>query len=257
MADRRKSETQPNFGHFVEVSMVLEEETDDCSTPWRPMWGRMGASVLIIGMLWAIVGRPIEFATRGPSGPSPASSAFYMPIRGFSEFAYLNHGYAFFAPDPGPSHLFRVRVVSSDPDAIGTDEGERTYPDLERQWPRLLYHRHFMLAEFLHNTYQPKGVPESIAGDASMVALWQLERARHEAILASFESHLLKTTGAEQIELRRFEHRLVGLPEFLAGQRQLNDPSLYFELMDSEADVPAIPRFGVPPEGRPIFGRGQ
>src|SRR6056297_1706700 len=88
---------------------------------------RIVISLLVIGHLWAVVGRPLEFATQGPGGSSPAAVAFHAPVQGYSEFAYLNHGYAFFAPDPGPSHLMRVDVAE-----VPDGEASRTYPDLSR-----------------------------------------------------------------------------------------------------------------------------
>lgn len=237
-------------------------------------WTKLAASVLIIGHIWAVFGRPIEFATQGPTGPSPASYNFYEPIRGYSEFAYLNHGYAFFAPDPGPSHLIRVRFerdeIENNADADGAQAGDViteqwTFPDLKKQWPRLLYHRHFMLSEFLHNTYQPRQIPVPLAADESAVESWNRGRARYEAVLGSITNHLRKKAGTDEIEIQRLEHQLVGLPEFLAGQRTLDDPQHYRELLDEEAEAEMnIPRFGVPlgqppgqPSGPPILFGGQ
>jgi hypothetical protein len=237
----------------------MEEQNQaatDATCPW-PVWLRIVVSLLVTIHLWAILGRPIEFATGGPTGPSPASTAFYRPVRGYSEFAYLNHGYAFFAPDPGPSHLIRVRLV---PAESGTSDlgsqlasDQLTYPDLSRQWPRLLYHRHFMLTEFLHNTYQPRLMPAEIAENPLLANRWRLDRSRHEAILESMASHLRGVTGAKEVMIRRVEHRLVGLPEFLGGQRRLDDPSLYVDLLEVEDQSP-IPRFGFPPATDPERG---
>jgi hypothetical protein len=205
---------------------------------------------LIIGQIWAVVGRPIEFATQGPTGTSPAASAFYRPIRTYSEFSHLSHGYAFFAPDPGPSHLIRVNFESSDPD----QPTEIMFPDRKQQWPRLLYHRHFMLTEFLHQSFSPREIPPPLAEDPAFRQRWQLDRARFVAILGSMENHLEKKTGAEEVRITRLEHQLIGLPEFLAGQRRLDDPSLYIELTEPFGESPLndnpIPRFGFPGLGQ-------
>jgi hypothetical protein len=71
-------------------------------------------SVLIIVHLWAVLSRPIEFATQGPFGPSPSASLLRVPVRPYSQFMYLDHGYAFFAPDPGPSHLIEAEITRAD-----------------------------------------------------------------------------------------------------------------------------------------------
>ncbi len=61
----------------------------------------------------------------------------------------LNHGYRFFAPDPGPSHLIRYHLHWSD--GHGRDG---VFPNLTEERPRLLYHRYFMLAEHLEGLYE-------------------------------------------------------------------------------------------------------
>lgn len=203
--------------------------------------------------LWGVVGRPVEFATQGPTGPSPASSVFYRPIRWYAEAAYLNHGYAFFAPNPGPSHLIRVEVP--------VEQGESvtyTYPDLRRQWPRLLYHRHFMLTEFLHNTFQPPTMPEEVAADPGLAVRWNNDRRRYEAVRGSMRRHLVGTFGSDDLTLRRVEHQLVGLPEFLYDRLRLDDPQLYLDLPEDPAEFRSgdfapqgLPGFGSPDSGRP------
>jgi hypothetical protein len=56
---------------------------------------------------------------------------------------YINHGYSFFAPDPGPGHLVFYEVY----DEQGNVKRQGKFPDWDVQWPRLWYHRHFMLAD--------------------------------------------------------------------------------------------------------------
>lgn len=60
----------------------------------------------------------------------------------YLNLAYLNHGYNFFAPDPAGTHVIRYQVPQ-----ISGEPLEREFPNLQQQWPRLLYHRHMMLAE--------------------------------------------------------------------------------------------------------------
>ena len=54
----------------------------------------------------------------------------------------MRHGYRFFAPDPGPSHLILYEV--------SLENGETAsgrFPDQNVHRPRLLYHRFFMISE--------------------------------------------------------------------------------------------------------------
>lgn len=56
----------------------------------------------------------------------------------------LNNGYRFFAPDPGASHLVKYELLK-DGQPIATGK----FPDKDSHWPRLYYHRHFMLSEMM------------------------------------------------------------------------------------------------------------
>lgn len=59
---------------------------------------------------------------------------------------YLDHGYRFFAPDPGPTHTIRFERSAADGKPISG-----RLPDRRTTQPRLLYHRWFMLGESLAN----------------------------------------------------------------------------------------------------------
>ena len=185
--------------------------------------------MLVIGHLWAVISRPIEFATLGPFGASPSATLFRAPVRGYSQFAYLDHGYAFFAPDPGPSHLIEAEIV-------GPDQQRKTarYPDLGDQSPRLLYHRHFMLAEFLNDVYHPPGdPPRAIAEDPAALRGWHQSRRRYESVRDSILNRLETRYPDSQIAIQRLQHRPPGLPEFIEQKIPLNDPGLYRILHDS------------------------
>ena len=66
----------------------------------------------------------------------------------------LANGYRFFAPEPGPSHLIRYEVTLPD----GTRK-EGFFPDRAHHQPRLLYHRYFMLSEFVNTLDNPEDRP--------------------------------------------------------------------------------------------------
>lgn len=188
-----------------------------------------------------MVGRPIEFATDGPFGASPSATLFRAPTRAYSQLAYLDHGYAFFAPDPGPSHLIRATITPADGEPI-----RRYYPDLQDQRPRLLYHRHFMLAEFLNDVYHPPGdPPQEVAEDAEAALRWRLARNRYEAVRDSILNRLRTRYPDSEVTISRVEHRQPGLPEYLEDQMPLDDPQLYRVLPDRAetggADPPLAP----------------
>lgn len=212
----------------------LNSEPPDSNRP-QPV-GRafkLIASVAIIWQLWAVIGRPIEFATQGPFGPSPSATLFRAPVRLYSQFAYLDHGYAFFAPDPGPSHLIQAAIT----DPTG-ERSERTFPDLNDQRPRLLYHRHFMLAEFLNDIHHPPGEPPpGIAEDPQALRDWRMSRRRYEAVRDSILAHLRARHPDAEVAIRRIEHRQPGLPEYFGGNVDLNDERLY-QVLHDVAEIP-------------------
>lgn len=213
---------------------------------------RWVVSVLIVWQLWAVLGEPVEFMTRVPMSMagSPAGEAFNRPVKAYSEFTYLNHGYAFFAPDPGPSHLMEVRVANPNGEPL-----KETFPSLQQQWPRLLYHRHFMLTEFLHNLHAARLPPELRDSTTDEVADWRAARRQYEAIRDSFRRHVASRVDVdvESISIARIEHRAPFVPEYLLDSVRLRDERLYSELPDEWTPLPdeRMPAEPLPGLGRP------
>lgn len=108
---------------------------------------------------------------------------------------YLNHGYHYFAPNPGASTVIEYRLEFPDGSA---KEGQ--FPNREIS-PRLLYHRHFMLTEFMASVR-----PET-------EQLW----AR------SFARNLCREHQAERVTLTRVRHNLPSRIRILAGGTLVDD----------------------------------
>lgn len=104
---------------------------------------RIWTSLLLLAFLFVVLMGPVTnpIATEELTAPLARSLA---PVH---QALFLGHGYRFFAPDPGPSH--RVLVRPADPART-----EQHFPDRESLWPRLLYHRWFMLSETLWNEHR-------------------------------------------------------------------------------------------------------
>lgn len=182
---------------------------------------------LIVVHLLAIVLPPLSFQARGRSGVSPFIGRLVAPIEAYCQFLYLNRGYAFFAPDPGPSHLIQVRVQ----DTEGHDE-EMFYPDINRQWPRLLYHRYFMLAEYLNEVYRPS-VESGSEYSQEELGILRKDREKYDLIRNSYSLHLQNVHGGKQVSLRRIEHLLPRYDLYRQAPRPLNDSTSYRVLLDS------------------------
>ncbi|KAA5540188.1 hypothetical protein FYK55_21350 [Roseiconus nitratireducens] len=173
------------------------------------------------------------------------------PFQGYGQFLHLDRGYAFFAPDPGPSRLIQAAIVQPD----GSVQ-EELYPDLSSQWPRLLYHRHFMLTEYLSEIYQPPGPPnEMFEIDPLEAQLWQRARGRYEYVRQSMIDHLRTVNDDKQVAIRRIEHALPTLAQFNESPLALDDPRSYNVLLDqpvvSDTIAPTGPTEVIPPPTTP------
>jgi hypothetical protein len=208
-------------------------------------------SVLLVLHLLAVTAEPLRFFTRSSRGTSPATDPVRIWLAPYVEFAYLNHGYFFFAPEPGPSHLMECRLEFGDSKSGDAEVGRLRFPDKQAQRPRLLYHRHFMLAEFLHQLHVPPVEPSLVGDDRRLLADWQADRGRYEMIRDSMARHLVARYGANAAVIERVEHRLPSDVEVLTQRLPLNDPSLYVTLPDAPVFLPPDAIGPVVPEQTP------
>jgi len=202
------------------IATVLESEV----TLGR--WRRRAISVLILAHLTAVALAPFTFASTGEGVRSPVAVQMMQWFRPYIQFAFLDHGYFFFAPNPGPSHLLRCRVKTADGKTI-----ERLYPDRHLDFPRLLYHRHFMLAEQLNAMFAPP-TPPPVPENSVEYREWQQARREYEARRESFIKHLQYVFGSNDVELTRVEHRPLS-PEQLRRGAKFSDRDLYVELPEN------------------------
>jgi hypothetical protein len=129
----------------------------------------------------------------------------------YLDLLYLNHGYHFFAPDPGPGHLVRYEVFDDRGGVI--EQGE--FPSVKENWPRLFYHRYFMLADQV-------GIPSE---DEEFRKLWQRK------YLEAYGRQLLREYDGQTVRVKWIAH--YSLPPQLAEQgRKMNDPESYETLME-------------------------
>jgi hypothetical protein len=215
-------------------------------TQW-PFWVKVLVSVLLTWHVAAVFIGPFAFASRSPF-PSPFAKGFYEFSRPYLGALYLDHGYFFFAPNPGPSHLVDYKVEFDD----GRPPKTGRFPDLKTERPRLLYHRHFMLAEALNNRFVPANPPPepspppltASAGEKMVyqagrkeydeaVNEWKLARQQYEAMQRSFKDHLKHKYGGDRVSITRIEHGLPTADEVQYGGRKLNDPSSYVTLPEA------------------------
>ncbi len=101
----------------------------------------VGVNIWLVFHLFTICVTP---ATIGPA--SPTSLYASKVVTPYLQPLYLNHGFHYFAPEPGSSSLLEYELTMADG---STRSGTLPNGDIR---PRLLYHRHFMLTEYLGGT---------------------------------------------------------------------------------------------------------
>ncbi len=196
---------------------------------------RLLLSVVIIGHLLALVLPPLSVQTRGGIGQSPSVSTALEFFEPYSQALYIDRGYAFFGPDPGSSHLIQAAITSPEGPLI-----EKMYPDRNQQWPRLLYHRHFMLSEFMHEIYQPPGPSEELRKASREEArYWSLLRTRYKHVLQSIVEHLKHEYPGDEVAIRRIEHLVPDLIDYQQEPIELTDQRLYRVLLDQPIEQEA------------------
>lgn len=181
------------------MSQHISKESAQGGSGWSP-WTCRGVGVFLAIHCLAIFVGPWSVP---PS--SLLSQDVYALFEPYVEALFLNHGYHFFAPDPGPSHLVRYEVVRRD-----GSEVKGFFPDREHNWPRLNYHRHFMMTEHL-NGFLESGQTE-IAD-------------RH---ISSYAKHLNHVHDGVEVRLFLVRHHLPS-PEDVQNGMKLDDPTLYRE----------------------------
>jgi hypothetical protein len=168
-----------------------------------PSWKvRLLVSVLVAFHVSAVFMGPFAM----PPQTSELAATVATVYRPYVDVLSLANGYRFFAPEPGPSHLVRYELTFDD----GTTDGG-SFPDRDVNKPRLLYHRYFMMSEFLNTLSDPAAPPD-----------------RRDAFAKSYADHLLHETNAKSVKLFLVRHWIPRMDEVRAG-RKLTDKVMYEE----------------------------
>jgi len=139
------------------------------------------------------------FISPGAMPPvSPLLQDGYLLALPYNEVLFLNHGYHFFAPDPGASTLISYSVPrEGDAPIVGR------FPNVSI-CPRLLYHRYFMLAE----------------------NLWAFDDETQVAVQRAYARHFSALHNSQTISLSRVSHEPSSILRIQAGGK-LDDPETF------------------------------
>lgn len=202
-------------------------------------------SLFAILHLVAVFAEPYRFST-AVENPGPAPHAVWLRrvVGPYVDAMYLSHGYFFFAPSPGPSHLIvavQQSPAAQEHNSVVAAPQRIQWPSRVDQWPRLRYHRYFMLSEFYNTLFAPSEIPNA-AEDATQLPRDLINRrAVYVALGDSIRRHLHSKYDRDY-RLLRVEHLLPTPEDYFVDGLSLDDHRLYRELPESfEAELSAQP----------------
>jgi hypothetical protein len=165
---------------------------------WRAP-ARAVATVAILVYLAAVLAPPFA----GPPPASELANLVLQPLRPLVGSLFLGHGYRFFAPNPGPGHSILWTMTMPD----GSIRAGRI-PDETRDWPRLLYHRRFMVSEKISVLVPPADAPAEVR-----------DRAKRDwlPLVKGVATNLLRAEEGVRVKLDLVEHYLPDPAEVIAA----------------------------------------
>jgi len=195
------------------ISTGTEEAFEDLER-WSKTKTRI-ASLIILGFLFVLILGPLSNPVASPYFSGPVAAKISPVHRAL----FLGHGYRFFGPDPGPGHLLVYQGERSD----GT-QFEGVFPDSSAHWPRLLYHRWFMLSE---TVFSEHAVQLSQSGFEQRVEEYKRQIAEfQEAGKLKFASELIQERDLEALQYHESRRRVELLGSAIANVlAQRNDAS--------------------------------
>jgi hypothetical protein len=204
---------------------------------WSPARRLVASGLIAIWVTLVFLG-PVT----NPSATEELTAPLARRLAPLHQSLFLGHGYRFFAPDPGPAH----RVVARVP---GSEDVVWSIPDRSQHWPRLLYHRWFMLSETLWNERQllpPREefqlMQQDLAAQADRMLLggeralasslraihdrqelaWTWGNRRTAALTGRVRAELARRAGKTEVELG-LQARLIPFPSDVVLGSQLSD----------------------------------
>jgi hypothetical protein len=165
---------------------------------WRTVLSKCGYVLLSAGLAFHVFCVFIAPAAMPPSSPLLEDGyRFALP---YNQALFLNHGYHYFAPDPGASTLIKYAIPREGDSPL---IGRFPTPSLK---PRLLYHRYFMLAE----------------------NLWTVDGGSQTELERAYARHFANLHHSSRIELFRVSHEPSSIVRIQAGGH-LDDPEMFEE----------------------------
>jgi hypothetical protein len=189
------------FAQRLPLSPLAPVTTPLPARPRLARWmRRLGFALVNLWLVYHLAGIILA-----PWSVPPASRLVqnsWRAVGAYDQALFLNHGYHYFAPEPGNSTL--VAYVLEMPDGSRVT-GKIPNPGIK---PRLFYHRHFMLTEYLGSD--------------------DLSPSLRDELVRAMARELCREYHATRVTLSRVTHRLPSM-EFVRAGGTLDDPESYSE----------------------------
>jgi hypothetical protein len=196
---------QPPLGNKPRPSAPPREEGARGRRPGRiPLWLRAALSLFIV---WHFTAVFLAALSAPPSSQLVYRIAQQGLMQWYLDALYMNQQHSFFAPDVGPGNIIRYELF----DQSGQLMEKGNLPDRKEHWPRLRYHRHFMLAD----------QADYLSANDQYRKQWQ------RAFLEGFARHLLRVhEDAASVRVQRVAHWPIPRTLALEG-RKIDDQQGY------------------------------
>ncbi len=132
----------------------------------------LSARVFVSGIIVVSLSIVLLGPLSNPVGSDSLTLPLARMVAPVHQVLFLGHGYRFFGPDPGPSHLVYYEITNPDDSLV-----EGHFPDRDFHSPRLIYHRWFMLSETLYDEFRGKAQREPIYNNLQEMAK-EIDRLR-------------------------------------------------------------------------------
>jgi hypothetical protein len=188
---------------------------------------RLAVSIVLVGYLSIVLLGPLS----NPVGSEFLTRPLARAIAPIHRTLFLGHGYRFFGPDPGPSHLVVYRFVDGDGELI-----EKRFPDRDEIWPRLMYHRWFMLSETVFQEHNFTVDRESfLENDKELTRQVEALRLRGKYSIANrIESERRQLAIQYHNSRKRIDELVTSIAKNLMQRHQSN----HIELFVQERSIP-------------------
>ncbi len=183
-------------------------------------WGPVVRALVSLVILWHLAAVLLAPLSMPPTILGDLLRPVFQP---YLSATYLDHGYKFFAPDPGPSHLIHYELTMAD-----GSRRKGVFPNVDEHRPRLFYHRHFMLSEFVNSLPPELPPPPTSPFERPREPDWSELKLSpiQQQFVQSYANHLMNKQGATTATLYLEEH-VIPHPDRVAEGMPLNHSSLY------------------------------